>query len=190
LGLIGKQIRKKSNQELAAPITLTTNLPAKALGDLVKGVVATHNDPIIAKNNERLSKASGTLKKAWAESKKMSEAGNLFHIGVAQDGKTALISYQKTPAEAQKGVRYGGNQLAQVVFGDGPLDGHWLSEVKVFGPPADNPTGPNRLEISLKSWVTDRDSGKMQNKDKYEKLVDLLRIAILEADARQPTLGL
>jgi hypothetical protein len=47
-----------------------------------------------------------------------------------------------------------------------------------------------QLGIWLKNWVSDRDGGKMMNKDKYENLVALPRNAVTEADPRQPSRGL
>ena len=103
------------------------------------------------------------MKKVAADTRRLLDAQKRLYTGPAPDKKGLHVSFEKPTTAASAPLSYDGNKLLQSVV-KGHTDGHWLAEVAIVR----DASGQNKLRVTLLNWVVDGESGKMQNKAKYE----------------------
>jgi hypothetical protein len=166
MGLIGRQFQKRSNQELAAPLSTTSLLAPKEVLAAVIDVLKCHNDAEAADNQRR--QEEGNRLTRWA-ARTAAPAVGFKHYHWGPDGQSLLISYEQRPNWIVDAVRRKRKPT--------PLDAYWLSRLRVFSQTNTGDPGV-RVEIKLERWVINKDSGKMGNRDKYESLIDQIWEAV------------
>jgi hypothetical protein len=94
MGLIGRQFQKRSNQELAAPLSTTSLLAPKEVLAAVIDVLKCHNDAEAADNQRR--QEEGNRLTRWA-ARTAAPAVGFKHYHWGPDGQSLLISYEQRP---------------------------------------------------------------------------------------------
>ena len=161
MGIVEKSIRKRSNQQLAAPIYVDSPLSPDELVTTVVAVCDAHNDAVLADLRRRRTEG-GWLRRMNAQG---TDANSLFCHASIRPGPELLIGYSKTPAQILGDTRKQQNLIA----------GHWLAKAR-FTKAADGTS--TVVELQLLKWVIDS-NGRLQNRQKYEELVDLIYAAVI-----------
>lgn len=176
MGLISRQFQKRSNRELAAPLSTNSFLSPKEVLDAVGDIVARHNQAVTADSDRR--QVEGNKLTRWLAKTGAPSIGlNQYHW--APDGQSLLISFEQSPGWVLNSVRRKRKPTL--------LDAYWLARLRAFSHTDPQAVGI-RVEIRLERWVINKDSGKMGNRDKYESLVDDIW-AVVSADSETRVRG-
>lgn len=166
MGLISRQFQKRSNQELAVPLSTMSLLSPKEVVAAVCDVIAQHNQAVTADSDRR--QVEGNKLTRWVAKTAAPSIGlNQYHW--APDGQSLLISFEQSPGWVLNSVRRKRKPTL--------LDAYWLARLRAFSHTDPQAVGI-RVEIKLERWVTNKDSGKMGNRDKYESLIDEIWAAV------------
>jgi hypothetical protein len=151
-----RQLHKKANQELAAPIVLaTTDISLPDLKDLVQAALTELNDQFDAWR----AKTNGL--KRWATSKVGDPSRFHYHYADSPEG-VVWIGYAHSAVaqvRSQSTTNYS-------------HDGRWLAQVDRH-PPRDQSPEPS-VTICLRKWTV-TDGGKIANHDRYVAVTEILR---------------
>ena len=159
MGMIEKQIRKHANQRLAESMVTVTPLSNSQVIDAVRKICWDHN---VEFNRQFLAKEALRTRPRGRFNR--APGPELSHYYVEVNPTAILVSYSRPPQwiAAQAGRK------------NGPLAGWWLASVRFpnFGSPT--PPGYLSVELTLLRWVMNSNTGKLQNRDKYEWFADRL----------------
>lgn len=163
MGIVEKSIRKRSNQNLAAPVyTNSLSSPQELVTQIVE-LCNAHNREVVADLQRRRNEGSW-IKRKNAEGTRASD--HCYHASL-RNGPEILIGFSRTPAEIL------GNTRKQQGF----TAGHWLAMVRFPPPTPETPPGQTVVEVHLMKWLMDG-NGRLQNRDKYETFVDAIHAAV------------
>lgn len=173
MGVISKQIRKRGNQRLAAPLTTSTALTIPEAISVIKGVCEQYNQRVTAAIEKQRTEGSGFTRWLYGHA---SEQARHYHVVVRKHD--VLVGFEATPERILRHAK-------QKRLGAGI--GWWLASVRFPKSSESLPAGMTLVEIRLVSWVMNGD-GKIKNRGLYEQLTDMLweAVSVDSPDAAEP----
>lgn len=155
MGIIGRTVRKRGNQQFAAPLRISTDLSISEVVESLYRMSNAHNEHKQSSHTAALQAWSVGTERERRQARKTPPTVLADYFLSAQDD-CVLVGWRATPEDivaVKRPLRHDKSWLAAVSFPDGEENAG---------------SSPSRLvEVTLLKWVTDSE-GRLQSKEHYE----------------------